>query len=61
MKQIYEKKKVYNVCGRLEKNDANVWVIAVEDKDGVEVYSLESLLADMQGTVISLKSEDFIG
>lgn len=60
MKQIYEKKKVYNVCGTLEKDENGRWVIIVENKDNVETYNLDGLLSDMNGTIISLKSVEFV-
>ena len=57
MKQVFEEKKVINLCGTLDKNEDGEYFVTVEDKDSFESYDLEKILNSMLGQVISLKSE----
>lgn len=57
-KQIFEKKKVVNLVGVLEKNDDGEYIVVVEDKDSFKQYDLSEVLDEILGSVIFLKSEE---
>lgn len=57
-KQIFEKKKVVNLVGVLEKNDDGEYVVVVEDKDSFTQYDLSEVLDEILGSIIFLKSEE---
>ena len=59
MKQIYEEKKVINLCGRLDKDGEGNYKVTVEDKDSCETYDLNDILENMEGQLVSIKSDIF--
>lgn len=60
-KQMYAKNKTISIVGNLDKNDSGEYIVTVESKDSFEEYDLMTILEDMIGTEISLKSvEDII-
>lgn len=56
-KQKYEDKRVVTICGILDKNEDNEYIITVNEEDNVSEYSLVGFLEEMCGSVISLTSE----
>lgn len=59
-KQIFERKQVVKLVGRLDKDDDGKFVVTVEDKDRVTEYDLDDILNNVLGSVISLQSEEDI-
>ena len=58
-KQKYEEKKVISLCGLLAKNKEGQYIVTVEEKDSLTRYDLADILAQMEGSVISLTSAIF--
>lgn len=58
-KQKYEKKQIITICGTLDKNEDDRYIVTVEDKDTFQEYDLADVLEELQGSVISLTSEIF--
>ena len=58
-KQKYEKKQIITICGTLDKNEDDRYIVTVEDKDTFQEYDLADILEELQGSVISLTSEIF--
>ena len=58
-KQKYEKKQIITICGTLDKNEDDRYIVTVEDKDTFKEYDLADILEELQGSVISLTSEIF--
>ena len=58
-KQKYEKKQIITICGTLDKNEDDRYIVTVEDKDTFQEYDLTDILEELQGSVISLTSEIF--
>ncbi len=58
-KQKYEKKQIITICGTLDKNEDDRYIVTVEDKDSFQEYDLANILEELQGSVISLTSEIF--
>ena len=58
-KQKYEKKQIITICGTLDKNEDDKYIVTVEDKDTFQEYDLADILEELQGSVISLTSEIF--
>lgn len=56
-KQKHEDKRIITICGILDKNENNEYIISVNEKDNVSEYSLVGFLEEMCGSVISLTSE----
>lgn len=53
MKECYEKKQSTKVVGLLDVDEENNYIVCVED----EQYSLNDILKELEGKVISLSSE----
>lgn len=58
-KQKYEEKKGISLCGLLAKNKEGQYIVTVEEKDSLTRYDLADILAQMEGSVISLTSAIF--
>lgn len=56
MKQKYQCQKVLDVCGVLDLNDDNKYVIRVEENDEIIDYSLAEILTNLVGEVVEIKS-----
>ena len=56
-KQKYEKKQIITICGTLDKNEDDRYIVIVEDKDTFQEYDLTDILEEMEGHVISLSSD----
>lgn len=57
-KQIMEKKKVINLIGVLDKNEEGDYTVTVEDKDETQTYTLNDILSEIEGNIISISSEE---
>lgn len=60
-KQRISKTKNFSLCGMLDTNEDGKYIVTIETKDnGIREYELESILDEMCGTEIELKSIDEI-
>ena len=58
-KQKYEKKQIITICGTLDKNEDDRYIVTVEDKDNIQEYDLADILEEIEGSVISMTSDIF--
>ena len=57
MKAKFERTVVLDAIGVLDLDpDTGKYVLTVESKDNVEVYSLDDILKDIAGTQVQIKS-----
>lgn len=55
-KMKVEKNICYDICGVLDKTEDDRYTITVEDKDSRQDYDLDSMLSEMLGSIVTIKS-----
>lgn len=55
-KMKVEKNICYDICGVLDKTEDGRYTITVEDKNSRQDYDLDSMLSEMLGSIVTIKS-----
>lgn len=59
-KMEYVKKQTTKICGLLDKNDNDEYIITVQDKDYVREFALDEIIDSMVGTLVCFSNEEIL-